>query len=67
VTAATYKRPKEAPIPELAPYYSWKGNIACVVDEPVGPDIFGPALGQRACQLIADLIPLYDYFNRFKV
>ena len=67
VTAECYKRPKEAPIPELAPYYAWRGNIACVVDEPVGPNIFGPELGQRAAKLINDLIPLYDYFNRFKI
>ena len=67
VTAELYKRPKEAPIPELAPYYAWRENIACVVDEPVGPDIFGPELGQRVRKLLESLIPLYDYFNRFSV
>ena len=66
VTADLYKRPKEAPIPELAPLYGWKGNIACVVDEPVSPEIFGPELGKRAADFIEKLIPLYDYFNRFK-
>ncbi len=66
VTADLYKRPKEAPIPELAELYAWKGNIACVVDEPVGPEIFGPELGRRAAEFIEKLIPLYDYFNRFK-
>ena len=65
VTAETYKRPKEAPIPELAPYYAWRGNIACVVEEPVGPEIFGPELGHRACDLLQKLIPLYEYFSRF--
>lgn len=67
VTAELYKRPKEAPIPELAPFYAWKGNIACVRDEPVSPEIFGPELGQRACTFLEQLIPLYDYFNRFKI
>ena len=67
VTADLYKRPKDAPTPELAPYFGWRGNIACVVDEPVSPEIFGPELGQRAAKLIRQLIPLYEYFNRFRV
>ena len=62
ITAETYKRPKEAPIPSLAPYYAWKGGIACVVDEPVGEEMFGPELGIRAKAFIEKLIPLYEYF-----
>ena len=65
ITADTYKRPKEAPIPELAPYYAWKGNISCVVDVPVGPEMFGPSLGIQAKDFLVNLIPLYEYFNRF--
>ena len=67
ITADLYKRPKEAPIPELAPYYAWKGNISCAVTEDVSPEMFGPALGERACVLIEQLIPLYEYFNQFQV
>ncbi len=67
VTAQLYKRPKEAPSPALAPYYAWRGNIACVVDEPVSEGMFGPELGQRAGEFLEKLIPLYDYFNRFQV
>jgi len=67
VTADLYKRPKEAPTPELAPFYAWRGNIACVVTEEVSPEMFGPELGQRAAQFLNKLIPLYDYFNQFKV
>ena len=67
ITADLYKRPKEAPTPELAPYYAWKGNISCVVEEPISPDTFGPELGQRAGKLIEQLIPLYEYFNQFAV
>ena len=66
ITAELYKRPKEAPRPELAPYYAWKKNISCVVDEPVTQDLFGPQLGIRAGEFLEKLIPLYDYFNRFK-
>ena len=67
VTANLYKRPKETENPSLAPYFAWKGNIACVRDEPVSEDIFGPALGQRVKEFLDQLIPLYDYFNRFAV
>lgn len=67
VTADLYKRPKEPPIPALAPYYAWKGNINCTVTEEVSPDLFGPELGQRAYRFIEKLIPLYDYLNRFRV
>ena len=67
ITAECYKRPKEAPIPELAPYYAWRGQIDCTVQEEVGSEMFGPELGKRAAEFINKLIPLYDYFNRFKV
>ena len=66
ITAETYKRPKEAPNKELAPYYAWKTHISCVIDEPVSPDIFGPELKDRVSKFLNDLIPLYEYFNKFK-
>ena len=67
VTAELYKRPKQTAVEELAPYFAWKGNIACVAEEEVNPGIFGPELGERAGAFLEKLIPLYDYFNRFKV
>ncbi len=67
VTADLYKRPKEAPIEKLAPYYAWRGNISCTVTEEIRPELFGPELGKRACAFLEKLIPLYDYFNQFKV
>ena len=66
VTAELYKRPKEAPSEELAPYFAWKGNISCIVHEDVSEAMFGPELGQRAQTLFRQLMPLYNYFNRFK-
>jgi len=36
------------------------------VDEEFSPDTFGPELGQRVKTLLTQLIPLYDYFNRFR-
>ena len=68
VTAShLYKRPKEAPDQKLAPYFAWKGGIACTVDEPVSPEIFGPELKGRVSQFLKDLIPLYEFLNKFKV
>ena len=67
ITAELYKRPKEAPTPELQPFYAWKGNLACVVEEPVSPEIFGPELGERVAAFLNKLIPLYEYFNQFCV
>lgn len=67
VTADQYKRPKQAENPRLNPYFAWKGNIGCIREEEPGPALFGPELGLRAGGLFAQLIPLYDYFNRYKV
>ena len=62
VTAEVYKRPKPAENPALAPYFSWKADIGCIRNEEVGEAMFGPALGDRACAMTEQLIPLYDYF-----
>ncbi len=63
VTAAQYKRPKEAPIPELNPYFAWKNDIGCIIHEDVSDAIFGPELGKRAGRFLEQLIPVYEYFN----
>ncbi len=60
-----YKRPKPAPVPELQPYYAWRGIIRCVKQEPVGEELFGPELAQRVASFFEQLTPLYEYFNRF--
>ncbi len=67
ITAELYKRPKPAPTPELERFFAWKGCIACIREEPVSPELFGPALGQRAAALLKKLTPLYEYFTRFQV
>lgn len=63
LSAQCYKRPKEAPIPELSPYFSWRCDIGCTRTEPVSEELFGPGLGQRAEEFLTKLIPVYDYFN----
>ena len=67
VTADLYKRPKEASDQRLAPYFAWKGNIACVREEAPSEELFTPELLHRVQTLFSQLRPLYDYFNRFKV
>jgi len=67
ITAEIYKRPKEAPDPALAPFFAWKSCIGCTVTEEVRPELFGPELGKRAGAFLEKLIPLYDFFNQFKV
>ena len=67
ITAELYKKPKPCDNPDLAPYFAWRGNISCVVEEEFSPDTFGPELGIRVKDFLTKLIPLYDYFNQFKI
>ena len=67
ITADCYKRPKPCENPELLPYFAWKGQIGCTRHEDFSEATFGPALGDRVLDFFEKLIPLYDYFNRFKV
>ena len=67
VTAELYKRPKVTDDPRLAPYFAWKGNIACCREEEPGDNLFTPELMTRVRDFFEQLIPLYDYLNRFKV
>ena len=66
VMAETYKRPKAAPVPELERLYSFKGCITCTVEEPFSEATFGPELGERVAAFFEKLMPLYDFFNKFK-
>ena len=66
IQAETYKRAKPTDIPELERLYSWKGCITCTVDMPFGEDTFGPALKDRVADFFEKVLPLYDFFNKFK-
>ena len=66
VSAACYKRPKPTDDPRLEPFYAWKGQIGMIRHEDPGEDIFGPALKDRVAEFFEQLMPLYDYFNKFK-
>ena len=67
ITADCYKRPKPCDNPDLLPYFAWKGQIGCVRHEDFSDAAFGPELKDRVMDFFDKLIPLYDYFNRFKV
>ena len=67
VEAECYKRPKPCGNPELLPYFAWKGQIGCTRHEDFSEATVGPQLGQRVAEFFDQLLPLYDYFNRFKV
>ena len=66
VSAACYKRPKPADDPRLEPFYAWRGQIGMIRHEDPGEDIFGPELKNRVAEFFEQLMPLYDYFNKFK-
>ena len=67
VCAECYKRPKPCDNPDLEPFFAWKGQIGCTRHEDFSENTFGPELGLRALDFFEKLIPLYDYFNQFKV
>ncbi len=67
VLADCYKRPKAAENPDLAPYFAWKGQIACTRQIAPGPELFTPELKNEVADFFEKLTPLYNYFNRFKV
>ena len=67
ITAELYKRPKQTDNPDLAPYFAWKGQIACVRSIQPGPEMFSPDLKKEVADFFEKLTPLYEYFNRFKV
>ena len=67
ITAECYKRPKVTDNPDLAPYFAWKGQIACTRSIAPGPEMFSPELKNEVADFFEKLTPLYEYFNRFKV
>ena len=67
VNAYLYKRPKPTDDPRLERFYAWRGCIECTVTEEPGENLFTPELAERVRSFFEKLIPLYDYFNRFKV
>jgi len=67
ITAQCYKRPKVTDHPDLAPFFAWKEQIGCTRHIAPGDALFGPQLKDEVLDFFTKLIPLYDYFNQFKV
>ncbi len=67
ISADLYKRPKPCENPDLQEYFYWRGQIACTRHEEFSEATFGPDLSRRVREYFEQLIPLYEYFNRFAV
>ena len=67
VAAECYKRPKATDNPDLERFFGWKSKIALIRHEDPGEGMFGPELAQKAAEFFEQILPLYDYFNRFKL
>lgn len=67
ISAVCYKRPKQAENPDLQRFFDWKEQIGCTIDEEPGENLFTPELEERVKAFFEKLIPLYEYFNQFKV
>ena len=67
ITAELYKRPKPTDNPDLAPFFAWKGQIACVRSMEPGDALFSHQLKNEVADFFEKLTPLYEYFNKFKV
>lgn len=64
ITGDSYKRRKSCADPRIEPYYSFK-NIFCYTEQPIGPELFAPELADRVAKTLADLLPLYQYCQKF--
>ncbi len=67
VTAQCYKHPAKTENPELERFFLWKSQIGCTRHEDFSEETFGPELSRRVGEYFAQLTPLFEYFNRFKV
>jgi len=67
ITADLYKRPKPCDNEALLPYFAWKGQIGCTRHEDFSEAVFTPELAVRVREYFEQLLPLYDFFNRFTV
>ena len=63
LTAESYRRPKPCPIPELAPYYSWKNNLTAMASLEPGPALFSPDLAGQVRQALLAWVPVSQYFS----
>ena len=67
IYAEEYKRPEPCENPDLVRFYRWKGKIGCTIHEDFSDGVFGPQLAEQVRDFLVKLIPVYDYFNQFKV
>ena len=67
IHADCYKRPEKCDDPRLERFFSWKDKLDCTVHEDFSEATFGPELAIRVRQMLEQLIPLYEFFDKFRV
>ncbi|MBE6976502.1 MAG: DUF2461 domain-containing protein [Ruminococcaceae bacterium] len=67
ISAELYKRPEKTEDPRLERFFAWKKAIGCIRHEDFSPEVLSPELAIRVADFFQKLMPVYDYFNKFKV
>ena len=67
VTAQLYKRPKPTEDERLQPYFAWKADISCTRSLEPSEALFSSQLSLQVQDYFQKLLPLYQYFTRFRV
>ena len=65
-TSGTTASGNSGAIGDLERFFLWKGQIGCILHEDFSEDSFGPRLAERVGETFRKLMPLYDFFNRYK-
>ena len=64
ITGEAYRRKKPCPDQRLEPYFNLK-QIFCLVEKPIGQELFSPALADTVAKTLQHLMPLYHYCQKF--
>ncbi len=64
ISGEQYRRKKPCPDARLEPYYHLK-NVLCRMENPIGPELFSPALADTVAKALRALLPFYQYCQKF--
>lgn len=59
-----YRRPKPCTDPRVAPYFELK-NLFCLIQKPIGPELFDESLPKTVAGVYQELMPLFEEFQNF--
>jgi len=60
----SYRKPKPCGDPRLAPYFGLK-NLLCLIEKPIGPELYEPALARTVGDAFRGLLPLFEECQKF--